>query len=77
MNKVKEILIGTNNDGKYKEICNLLPRGIKKYSPKDFGILSPEEVGKTFEQNSLIIINQLINRFKSVLKNKPVSSPEI
>ncbi len=54
MNKVKEILIGTNNDGKYKEICNLLPRGIKKYSPKDFGILSPEEVGKTFEQNSLI-----------------------
>ena len=54
MNKVKVILIGTNNDGKYKEICNLLPRGIKKYSPKDFGILSPEEVGKTFEQNSLI-----------------------
>tara|TARA_B100000700_G_C14825338_1_gene752025 strand:- start:140 stop:733 length:594 start_codon:yes stop_codon:yes gene_type:complete len=54
MNKVKEILIGTNNDGKYKEICNLLPRGIKKYSPKDFGILSPKEVGKTFEQNSLI-----------------------
>ena len=32
MNKIKEILIGTNNIGKYKEICALLPKGIRKYS---------------------------------------------
>ena len=54
MNKVKEIIIGTNNEGKYKEICNLLPRNVKKYSPKDYGILSPEETGKSFEENSFI-----------------------
>ena len=54
MNKIKEILIGTNNDGKYKEICDLLPNKIKKYSPKEFKISSPKEIGKNFEENSMI-----------------------
>ena len=54
MNKIKEILIGTNNIGKYREICDLLPKEIKKYSPKDFKISTPEEIGKNFEENSLI-----------------------
>ena len=54
MNKIKEILIGTNNEGKYREICDLLPNNIKKHSPKEFGILSPEETGKSFEENSFI-----------------------
>ena len=54
MNKIKEILIGTNNIGKYREICDLLPKEIKKYSPKDFKISAPEEIGKNFEENSLI-----------------------
>ena len=40
MNKIKEILIGTNNAGKYKEICTLLPKEIIKFSPKDFKILT-------------------------------------
>ena len=35
MNKIKEILIGTNNIGKYREISDLLPKGIKKYSLKE------------------------------------------
>ena len=54
MNKIKEIIIGTNNQGKYKEICDLLPANIKKYSPKELNILSPEESGKTFKENSFI-----------------------
>jgi|TARA_B110000438_G_C15806064_1_gene647384 XTP/dITP diphosphohydrolase len=54
MNKIKEIIIGSNNIGKYKEISSLLPKNIKKYSPKTFNISSPEETGKTFEKNSLI-----------------------
>ena len=54
MSKIKEILIGTNNKGKYREICNLLPNEIKKYSPKEFNIPSPEETGKSFEENSFI-----------------------
>ena len=54
MRKIKKILIGTNNVGKYKEICALLPKEIIKYSPKEFKILSPKETGKSFEENSFI-----------------------
>ena len=54
MIKIKEVIIGTNNQGKYKEICNLLPITIKKYSPKEFKIITPDETGKSFEENSLI-----------------------
>mgnify|MGYP001347675121 FL=1 len=54
MGKVKEIIIGTNNEGKYKEICNLLPNKVRKYSPKEFDISSPEETGKTFKENSFL-----------------------
>ena len=54
MEKIKEVLVGTNNQGKYKEICDLLPREVKKYSPKKFNLLSPEETGKSFKENSLI-----------------------
>ena len=48
MNKIKEVIIGTNNDGKYREICNLLPNDIIKHSPKEFNILTPKETGKSF-----------------------------
>ena len=54
MGKIKEIIIGTNNEGKYKEIYNLLPNKVRKYSPKEFDISSPEETGKTFKENSFL-----------------------
>ena len=54
MKKIKEIIIGTNNDGKYREICNLLPKETKKISIKDLKIPVPEETGKNFEENSMI-----------------------
>ena len=54
MKKITEIIIGTNNDGKYKEICALLPGEIKKHSPKEFKILGPEEKGASFKENSII-----------------------
>ena len=54
MIKIKEVIIGTNNQGKYKEISYLLPKKIKKYSPKEFNILTPEETGKNFKENSFI-----------------------
>ena len=52
MNKIRKIIIGTNNIGKYKEICNLLPKKIKKYSPRELSISSPIEIGKSFQENS-------------------------
>ena len=54
MEKIQEILIGTGNSGKYKEICDLLPKEIKKHSLSEFEISSPEETGKSFEENSFI-----------------------
>ena len=54
MEKIKEIIIGTNNEGKYKEISDLLPKKVKKHSPKEFNILTPEETGESFEKNSFI-----------------------
>ena len=54
MEKIEKIIIGTNNDGKYREICALLPKEIKKYSPKEFKISGPEEKGTSFEENSII-----------------------
>ena len=54
MEKIKEILIGTNNIGKYRELCDLLPKEVKKHSPSEFNILSPKENGKNFKENSII-----------------------
>ncbi len=52
--KIKELLIGTNNKGKLKEIRDLLPKKIKTYSTSEFNLKSPRENGKTFKANSLI-----------------------
>ena len=54
MKKIKKIIIGTNNDGKFEEICDLLPKSIIKISPKDLNLPSPDEIGSTFEENSKI-----------------------
>ncbi len=57
MFKINEILIGSNNKGKFKEISDLLPKKIKKVSLEKFQIESPEENGKTFLENSKIKAN--------------------
>ena len=52
--KIKKLLIGTNNSGKFREIRHLLPNNIKTLSASDFKLKSPRENGKTFKENSLI-----------------------
>ena len=52
--KKREIIIGSNNPGKIKEIRDLLPKTYKVFSPKNFKLKSPKENGKSFLQNSLI-----------------------
>ena len=54
MKKISHLLIGTNNNGKLREIKALLPKYIKIYSISKFNIKSPKENGKTFEANSII-----------------------
>ena len=52
--KIKEIIIGSNNTGKIKEIRDLLPKKYKIFTPNDFNLRSPKENGKSFIENSLI-----------------------
>ncbi len=54
MKKILDLLIGTNNPGKYKEIKALLPKYIKTYSTSDYNLKSPKEDGLTFVENSII-----------------------
>ena len=62
--KITQLLIGTNNKGKLREIKSLLPKRIKIYSPSDFKIKSPIENGKTFEENSLIKAKHFFTKSK-------------
>ena len=52
--KIKKLLIGTNNKGKFKEIKDLLPKHIKTFSTYSYNLKSPKENGNTFKENSLI-----------------------
>ena len=52
--KIKILLIGTNNEGKLREIKSLIPKNIRIFSTLDFKLKSPKENGKTFEQNSIL-----------------------
>ena len=52
--KKKEIIIGTNNKGKLREIKDLIPKSYIISSPKEHGYRSPKENGNSFLKNSLI-----------------------
>ena len=54
---MKKILIGTHNEGKFKEIAILISKKYKKISPKTLKIPSPKETGKTFSSNSKLKAN--------------------
>ena len=53
-NKIINLIVGTNNRGKLREIKDLLPKNLKIYSLKDLKLKSPKENGKSFKENSLI-----------------------
>ena len=52
--KNSEIIIGSNNTGKIKEIRDLLPKTYKILTPYELNLKSPRENGKSFLENSLI-----------------------
>ncbi len=49
---MKKILIGTHNQGKFKELAYLISKKYRKISPINLKISSPKETGKTFSSNS-------------------------
>ena len=64
--KIKEIVVGSNNSGKLREITDLLPKKYKISSPKDYGLKSPKEYGKTLLKNSLIKARYFSNKTKKI-----------
>jgi XTP/dITP diphosphohydrolase len=68
---MKKILIGTHNQGKFKEISYLISKKFKKISPSDLKIKSPKETGKTFSSNSKLKV-----KFFSKFVNYPVISDD-
>ncbi len=52
--KINELVLGTNNQGKVREIRKLLPKKVNINTPKILNIKSPKETGLTFLENSLI-----------------------
>ena len=64
--KITKLLVGTNNNGKLREIRDLLPKSLEICSPADFKIKSPLENGKTFEENSLIKARYFSKKSKMV-----------
>ena len=68
---MKKILIGTHNQGKFKEIAYLISNRYKKISPLSLNIKSPKETGKTFCSNSKLKVN-----FFSKFVNFPVISDD-
>ncbi len=52
--KINKLFIGTNNQGKVREIRRLLSSKITLDTPKRLKIRSPKENGRSFLENSLI-----------------------
>ncbi len=64
--KNKEILIGSNNKGKIREIRDLLPNNYSILTPSEYKLKSPKETGKTFKQNSLIKAKYFSNKTNKI-----------
>jgi len=52
--KIINLFIGSNNQGKIKEIRDLLPKTVQILTPKYFNLRSPKETGATFIENSFL-----------------------
>ena len=75
--KISQLLIGTNNKGKLREIKALLPKNIKIYSTSDYNLKSPKENGKTFRGNSLIKASFFSKKSNQIVRPAGAVSPAI
>ena len=74
---MKKILIGTHNQGKFREISYLTSKKFKKISPISLKIPSPKETGLTFLANSKLKANFFCNDhsgFDKSYRQTPISS---
>jgi XTP/dITP diphosphohydrolase len=62
-----KIVVASHNQGKVKEIKNLLkPFKLKVYAASDFDIKEPKETGKTFIENSIIKASAVAKKSKLI-----------
>ena len=59
--KILNLFVGSNNQGKIKEIRALLPKNLKISTPRDYSLDSPNENGRTFDENSLLKAKYLVD----------------
>ena len=64
--KIIKLVIGTNNQGKVREIKKLLPQRVEINTPKKLNINSPRETGSSFLENSLIKAKYFSNKTKQI-----------
>ena len=64
--KINRLVLGTNNQGKVREIKKLLPGKIEIYTPKALNIKSPKETGLSFLANSLLKAKYFSKKTKEV-----------
>ena len=64
--KIKKLILGTNNQGKVREIKNLLPKHIVFDTPKNLNIRSPKETGSSFLENSLVKAKYFSRKTKEI-----------
>ena len=64
--KIFNLFVGSNNQGKIKEIRDLLPEKVTILTPNDLFIKSPKETGKTFEENSFLKAKFFCKRSKMI-----------
>ena len=64
--KIKKLILGTNNQGKVREIKNLLPKYVILDTPKKHNIRSPKEIGSSFLENSLIKAKYFSRKTKAI-----------
>ena len=64
--KITEVLIGSNNKGKVREIKALLPKKVRIFTTRYFNLSSPKETGKTFLENSLIKARYFSKKSKKI-----------
>ena len=64
--KINQLIIGSNNQGKLREIKKLLPKKVKLDTPKKLKIRSPRENGRSFLENSLIKAKYFSKKTKKI-----------
>ena len=67
--KIIKLIVGTNNPGKLREIKDLLPSGIKIYSPKfDISNMDVQNVKDEIPKYLTIIEGNMMNFYKNLKK---------